>query len=189
MTMGNARRDERRNFPQPRGRNMQPVGNVLPRQRYTPKDVAEAQGEVLRGVFGTVKTPSGLVMQTASPAKEQARVTGQSERACRNQQNGENCMALHEFFNACQVIPDLRSWGAMMMGLEQEDPEQFQRELARGTREITLRIDVNNAAIVQQGGPATSDPLVRDAWNLIDKREQRARENEQRRRQLDDSED
>lgn len=149
--MTNARRKQGRTYPQPRGIDMQPIGNVLPREKLAPTDVAQGLGEVLRGVFAEVKTPAGLVMQIASPAKEQARVTGQSERACRNQQNGENCMALHEFFNACQVIPELRQWGAMMMGLEHADPAQFQRELARGTREITLRIDLNGGAVVQQG--------------------------------------
>lgn len=89
-------------------------GNIMPRPQYRPDDVARAQGEILRDRYGRLK----------SPAKEQAVETGQSVRACRNQQAGLNCMQLTEFFNACQIIPELKEWGMRMMGCESEtDPE------------------------------------------------------------------
>lgn len=144
--MKNAMAIEGRKFQSPRGNDVPPVGNVLPRERYTSDDVAAGQAKVLRLKYGRMK----------SPAKEQARDTGQSERACRNQQAGKNCMNLTEFFNACQTVPEFRAWGAMMMGLEIVDPAEFQREMARGTREIVIRVE-GGGAVVQQK-PQNIDP-------------------------------
>lgn len=124
---------------------MRPNGNVLPREKFTTDDVAKAQGEVLKGVFGHAISDAGTAMRIASPAKEQARITGQSERACRNQQAGQNCMNLAEFFNACQVIPELRAWGAMMMGLSEELHESVGPHVEKGMREIVLRLDLSGA--------------------------------------------
>lgn len=109
-------------------------GNVLPKQRvgFAPDDVAKGQAEILQGVFGRLK----------SPAKEMARITGDSERACRNQLAGLNSMQLHKFFRACQTIPEVQAWGAYMMGLSPANPK-FQQEMTRGYREILLRIDAN----------------------------------------------
>lgn len=114
--------------------NLPRGGNVLPQKRegFAPDDVAKAQGEILQGVFGRLK----------SPAKEMARITGDSERACRNQLAGLNSMQLHKFFKACQTIPEVQAWGAYMMGLSPANPN-FQQEMARGYREILLRIDAN----------------------------------------------
>lgn len=130
MIRDNARVPERRTVQAFRGQNLPRNGNVLPREQLTADDVAKSQGDVLRGVFGELK----------SPAKTMARITGDSERACRNQYAGLNSMQLHKFFNACQAIPEMQAWGAMMMGIPPTDP-RFQQEMARGTGEIVLRID------------------------------------------------
>lgn len=142
MAMGNSREAAARRIPPQRTNIVRPNGNVLPREKFTTDDVAKAQGEVLKAVFGQAISTAGTTMRVASPAKEQARITGQSERACRNQQAGENCMSLAEFFNACQSIPELRAWGAMMMGLEQDHDPAFGERLEQGVREIVLRLDM-----------------------------------------------
>lgn len=150
--MGNATAHASRTIQSGNFHNLPPVGTVMPREKFVSPDVAEAQASILQFRYGKLK----------SPAKQQSRDTGQSERACRNQQAGLCCMSLTEFFNACQVIPELRQWGAMMMGLEHEDPARFQREMARGTREITLRIDLNGGAVVQQH--VEPSPVVHDLF-------------------------
>lgn len=122
---------ERRNSQFRRGNNVARNGNVLPREKLRSDDVAKAQGDVLRGVFGRLK----------SPAKEMALVTGASERACRNQIAGLNSMNLADFFDACQSIPELQKWGAYMIGLRLEDPVAFQNEMQRGRQEIVLRFE------------------------------------------------
>lgn len=131
---------ERRNFQSRRGNNQARNGNILPRQNLKADDVSKAQGEVLRGVFGRLK----------SPAKEMANITGQNERACRNQIAGLNSMQLHKFFEACQTIPELQKWGAYMMGLRVEDPAAFYSELQNGRQEIVLRFE--NGGLTLGGG-------------------------------------
>lgn len=120
----------------PRGNVLPRNGNILPQSRSGADDVAKAQGDVLQGVFGRLK----------SPAKEMANITGQNERACRNQLSGLNSMQLHKFFEACQTIPELQSWGAMMMGMGPTHPN-FQKEMARGHQEIILRIESNGITL------------------------------------------
>lgn len=112
ITMRNSRSSVGRHF-------QSRCGNILPRSRYRTNDVAKAQAEILRLRYGNLK----------SPAKEQALETGQSVRACRNQQAGLNCMNLTEFFNACLSNPELQAWGKMMMGVE-ETHDDFERELS-----------------------------------------------------------
>lgn len=112
-------------------------GNVLPRPRVTADDVAKGQATVLQGIYGRLK----------SPAKEMARDTGISERACRNQLAGLNSMNLADFFNACQSIPELRPWGAQMMGMLLDGDPKFYTELARGKQEIILRIETGGITL------------------------------------------
>jgi hypothetical protein len=131
---------ERRNFQSRRGNNVARTGNVLPREKLQSDDVAKAQGAVLQGVFGRLKSPS----------KEMANLTGQNERACRNQIAGLNSMQLHKFFEACQSIPELQQWGAYMMGLRLEDPAAFHNEMQRGRQEIVLRFE--NGGLTLGGG-------------------------------------
>lgn len=123
------------------GNSRHDVGKVLPREKLTSDDVAKAQGEVLQGVFGPLK----------SPAKVMANTTGLNERACRNQIAGLNSMNLADFFNACQTIPELRAWGARMMGLLAEGDPTFQQEFARGRQEIVLRIEGNGLTLGKGG--------------------------------------
>ncbi|WP_298800028.1 hypothetical protein [uncultured Devosia sp.] len=136
MNASNSRFHERRKIQSRRDHNLPRNGNDLPKKRFASDEVAKAQAEVLQGVFGNLK----------SPAKEMARETGLNERACRNQIAGLNSMNLADFFNACQAIPELQAWGAMMMGLSPSDP-QFAKELARGHREIVLRIEGGNLTL------------------------------------------
>lgn len=110
--MGNSRAAASRHF-QSRG------GNTVPRKKYEPDDVAKAQAEVLRERYGDRK----------AAAKELARDTGKSERACRNHLAGINCMNLAEFFNACQDIPEIQAWGAYMMGLKNSHSPLLQAKL------------------------------------------------------------
>lgn len=110
--MGNSRSAVSRHF-QSRG------GNSVPRKKHQTDDVAKAQAEVLQGVYGDLK----------AGAKELARDTGKSERACRNHLAGLNCMNLAEFFNACQDIPELQAWGAYMMGLKNSRSPLLQAKL------------------------------------------------------------
>lgn len=116
-------------------------GKLFPNDRSAADDVAKAQGAVLQGVFGKLK----------SPAKEMANATGQNERACRNQIAGLNSMQLHKFFEACQSIPELQDWGLMMMGIPPSDP-RFQKEMARGHQEIVLRIDAGGLTLGKPNG-------------------------------------
>lgn len=131
MEASKTRAFERRNIQSRRDYNLPSNGNVLPRERLRSDDVAKGQAEVLQGVFGNLK----------SPAKEMARETGLNERACRNQLAGLNSMNLADFFNACQSIPELRAWGARMMGLLVEGDPGFQAEFAKGRQEIVLRLE------------------------------------------------
>lgn len=123
-----------RKYRHPIRRNLPLVGRVVPQERYRTCDVAKGQADVLQSVYGPLK----------SPAKSMAIETGLSERACRNQLTGINSMNLADFFNACQAIPELREWGAKMMGLSGERRAQ---ELSDGIREITLRIDTNGVRL------------------------------------------
>lgn len=116
--------------------NLPRNGKVFPQDRSAADDVAKAQGAVLQGVFGKLK----------SPAKEMANTTGQNERACRNQIAGLNSMQLHKFFEACQAIPELQDWGLMMMGIPPTHP-RFQQEMAKGQREIVLRIEATGLTL------------------------------------------
>lgn len=131
MEPNKSRPFERRTFQSRHGNSRSSVGNVLPREKLTPHDVAQGQAEILQGVFGGLK----------SPAKEMARDTGLNERACRNQIAGLNSMNLADFFNACRTIPELRAWGARMMGLLADGDPSFPAEFARGRQEIVLRIE------------------------------------------------
>lgn len=94
-------------------------GNLLP--RVSTQEVTEGQAEVLREVYGPLK----------SAAKELALDAGTCERSARNHLAAQNAMNLTDFFNACRAIPELRSWGAKMMGMEADIDPQFQAELAR----------------------------------------------------------
>lgn len=123
-----------------RDHNLPRNGNVLPRERVTPDDVAKGQAQILQGVFGPLK----------SPAKSMARETGASERACRNQLAGLNSMNLADFFNACRAIPELQKWGAQMMGMLLDGDPKFYTELQRGRQEIVLRFE--NSGLTLGGG-------------------------------------
>jgi hypothetical protein len=120
-----------------RAYNLPRNGKVLPREKYASGDVAKGQGEVLQALYGPLK----------SPAKQMQRETGISERACRNQIAGLNSMNLTDFFNACRAIPELRAWGAQMMGMLLEGDPNFQSEFQRGRQEIVLRIEGNGLTL------------------------------------------
>jgi hypothetical protein len=137
MNSGISRSFKRRNFQSRHGNSRSPVGNVLPRERFTPGDVAKGQAQVLQDVFGSLK----------SPAKEMAKETGLNERACRNQIAGLNSMNLADFFNACHAIPELRAWGARMMGLLADGDPSFAAEFSRGRQEIVLRLEGGNLTL------------------------------------------
>ena len=141
MEQRNSRSYERRNIQSARDHNLPRNGNTFPRRKYDTKDVSEGQAEVLQGVFGRLK----------SPAKEMANATGLNERACRNQIAGLNSMNLADFFNACQTIPELRAWGAHMMGLLIEGDPAFGQEFAKGRQEIVLRIESNGLTLGEGG--------------------------------------
>lgn len=49
-------------------------------------------------------------------------------------------MNLTDFFNACRAIPELRVWGARMMGMGADPDPEFQRELAAFVRVAMQRI-------------------------------------------------
>ncbi len=160
-----------RKFPPSHGNNVRSVGKLLPRTKFLPRDVAQQQAAVLRSVFSTVRGPGGRAMQVASPAKEQSKLTGQSERTCRNQQNGEHCMNLAEFFSTCHLSEEFQAWGAEMMGLEIVPIETV---LARASaphvttsapQEIRLAISVNGGQVVAQ--PADPTP-PRDTYAVSD---------------------
>jgi hypothetical protein len=140
MSSFNARSSQRRNSPARNSYNLPRNGNVVPREKFTTHCVAKAQAEVLQGIFGPLK----------SPAKQMSRETGLSERACRNQLAGLNSMNLADFFNACQAIPELRKWGAQMMGMLLDGDPKFYTELQRGRQEIVLRFE--NGALALGGG-------------------------------------
>lgn len=97
-------------------------GNLLP--RLSSHDVAQGQAEVLTEVYGPLK----------SAAKELARDAGTCERSARNHLAGVNAMNLTDFFNACRAIPELKAWGAMVMGMETDLNPQFQHKLAEFVR-------------------------------------------------------
>lgn len=118
--------------------NLPPVGKSFPpRERLASDDVAKGQGEILYSVFGRLR----------SPAKEMAALTGLNERACRNQISGLNSMNLADFFNACRTIPELRAWGAQMMGMLLDGDPSFQAEFTRGRQEIVLRIETGGLTL------------------------------------------
>lgn len=141
MSSSNSRSFNRRKSQSRHDHNLPRNGNVLPREKLQSDDVAKAQGAVLQGVFGNLK----------SPAKEMARETGLNERACRNQLAGLNSMNLADFFNACRNIPELRAWGAEMMGMLLDGDPKFYTELARGRQEIVLRIDTGGLTLGKGG--------------------------------------
>jgi hypothetical protein len=142
MEPSKSRAYDRRTIRSRRDHNLPSNGNVLPRERLRSDDVAKAQAAVLQGVFGNLK----------SPAKEMARETGLNERACRNQLAGLNSMNLADFFNACQSIPELRAWGARMMGLLVEGDPEFHREFSAGRQEIVLRLEAGALSFGKDGG-------------------------------------
>lgn len=139
--MNNSRSSVSRKFQSRGGNSRSPVGNVLPREKFESDAVAKGQAEVLQGVFGRLK----------SPAKEMAAATGLNERACRNQIAGLNSMNLADFFNACQTVPELRAWGARMMGLLAEGNPSFPEEFSKGRQEIVLRIDTGGLTLGKPG--------------------------------------
>lgn len=136
--MGAARGRVSGRVPARHGRYVPPVGEVLPRRKYEATDVAKAQADVLHSIYGDLK----------SPAKQQAREMGQTERACREQQSGNNCMSLTAFFNACNVREEVREWGLVMMGLAATNDPRFQEEFARGVQEIRLKFDFEGGRLV-----------------------------------------
>lgn len=145
--MVNARAFADRTIQSENSHNLPPVGTVMPREKFVVADVAAAQARILQFRYGKLK----------SPAKQQSRDTGQSERACRNQQNGLCCMSLTEFFNACQTVPELRQWGALMLGLKMTNDPSFEPKLQDGVREIKLSFDFNGTNLVprvQEAKPA-----------------------------------
>jgi hypothetical protein len=81
--------------------------------------VASGQAQVLRARFGREKQPS-VALSEAS---------GTLERTARNHLSGANCMNLRDFFNACQNIPELKSWGLRMMGAETALDPMFEAEV------------------------------------------------------------
>jgi hypothetical protein len=76
-------------------------------RRHSTQEVTEGQARVLASKFGHLKQPSVALSEHS----------GTSERAARNHLAGANAMNLTDFFNACQRIPELKLWGAHMMGL------------------------------------------------------------------------
>lgn len=118
--MGNVRAPVSRHF-KSRG------GNVLP--RVSTNEVTLGQAEVLKEVYGPLK----------SAAKELANDAGTCERSARNHLAAQNAMNLTDFFNACRAIPELRAWGAKMMGLEADLDPRFQEDLAKFVRAVQQR--------------------------------------------------
>lgn len=141
--MRNSRAAQSRNFQSRNSHNLPRNGTSLPRTKYTPDDVAKAQAEVLQICYGPLK----------SPAKTMARDTGMSERACRNLIAGLNSMNLASFFNACQDIPELRPWGARMMGLAAEHDPSFGQEFERGRQALTVRFEKDGFRMFRGGDP------------------------------------
>lgn len=161
--MGNATAHASRTIQSGNFHNLPPVGTVMPREKFVSADVAAAQASILQFRYGKLK----------SPAKQQSRDTGQSERACRNQQNGLCCMSLTEFFNACQTIPELRQWGALMLGLKMTNDPSFEPALKDGVREIKLSFDFNGTSLVPRAQEVDPiPPPVRERWNWIDRVQQ-----------------
>lgn len=103
-------------------------GNILP--RLSTNEVQDGQAEVLSEIYGPLK----------SAAKELARDAGTCERSARNHLSGANAMNLTDFFNACRAIPELKAWGAKMMGMEADHDPMFQAELAAFVRAAQHRI-------------------------------------------------
>lgn len=85
-------------------------GNILP--RVSTNEVTRGQSDVLQEVYNPFKKPAETLAEDA----------GTCARSARNHLSGANAMNLTDFFNACRNIPELRAWGAKMMGLETTDP-------------------------------------------------------------------
>jgi hypothetical protein len=81
--------------------------------------VNQGQADVLRQLYAREKSPSTALSEAS----------GTCERAARNHLSGATSMNLKDFFNACQRIPELRSWGARMMGLATNLDPNFEAEL------------------------------------------------------------
>lgn len=102
-------------------------GNILP--RLSTQEVTQGQADVLQGVYGPLK----------KPAETLSGDSGTSTRAARNHLAGVNAMNLTDFFNACRAIPELRAWGAKMMGMEADHDPKFQAELVSFVRAAQQR--------------------------------------------------
>lgn len=90
----------------------------LPR-RYSTREVTDGMASVLQARYGREKQPSVALSDDS----------GVNERTARNHLSGAHCMKLTDFFNACQAIPELKAWGARMMGLTPSVHPAFEREL------------------------------------------------------------
>lgn len=95
------------------------VVNVPP--RYSTQEVTEGLARVLTNKYLPFKQPSVALSEDS----------GTSERAARNHLSGVNAMNLTDFFNACQRIPELKAWGAKMMGMATNLDPLFEAELHR----------------------------------------------------------
>jgi len=93
-------------------------GNDLPR-RYSTEEVSAGQARVLQARYARFKQPSA----------ELSSDSGVLERTARNHLSGANCMDLTTFFNACQRIPELKSWGLKMMGADAALDPMFEAEM------------------------------------------------------------
>lgn len=93
-------------------------GKDFPRV-YSSEEVAQGQARVLQQRYGREKQPSVALSEDS----------GTLERTARNHLSGANCMDLKTFFNACQRIPELKDWGARMMGLSPSIHPKFEAEL------------------------------------------------------------
>jgi hypothetical protein len=92
--------------------------NNFPR-RYSSEEVAAGQASALQSRYGREKKPAAALSGDS----------GVLERTAKNHLSGANCMRLEQFFNACQVIPELKSWGLYMMGAETKLDPEFEQNL------------------------------------------------------------
>lgn len=127
ISMDNRRASVSRHF-QTRG------GNILP--RVSTSEVIQGQADVLQSVYNPLK----------KPAQQLSADAGTCERAARNHLAAQNAMNLTDFFNACRAIPELRAWGAKMMGMEADMDPRFQEDLAKFIRAAQTRLSERGGA-------------------------------------------
>lgn len=109
-------------------------GNYLP--RVSTHETTKGQADTLQSVYGPLKKPAEALATDA----------GTCTRSARNHLSGANAMNLTDFFNACRAIPELRAWGAKMMGMEADLDPRFQEDLAKFIRAAQQTLNQRGAA-------------------------------------------